>query len=290
VVAAGGQAIVPDTLQGLKEVAHSSQFANIIPQIQQRKPERPLRFAVIGNGQSAAEIFHDLWSRFPDANVKLIIRGSSLRPSDDSPFVNEIFDPDRVDGIYNQPPSDRAAAIALNRGTNYGVVRLELLEELYEKLYMQRVHNDDESQWRCRIIHNRAVVSASQTAGSGVELRLAVLGEGKEVLLDQEEERLEVDYVFAATGYVRNSHESILRETRVLLPADGAAKGSFPVGRDYRVKYDPEKVDERRAGVWLQGCNERTHGLSDTLLSILAIRGGELVQSIFGKELDGVGN
>ncbi|KFZ18580.1 hypothetical protein V501_01136 [Pseudogymnoascus sp. VKM F-4519 (FW-2642)] len=38
------------------------------------------------------------------------------------------------------------------------------------------------------------------------------------------------------------------------------------------------------AGVWLQGCNERTHGLSDTLLSILAVRSGELVRSIFSWE------
>jgi L-ornithine N5-oxygenase len=32
----------------------------------------------------------------------------------------------------------------------------------------------------------------------------------------------------------------------------------------------------------LQGCNEKTHGLSDSLLSILAVRGGEMVESIFG--------
>jgi L-ornithine N5-oxygenase len=47
----------------------------------------------------------------------------------------------------------------------------------------------------------------------------------------------------------------------------------------------------------LQGCNESTHGLSDTLLSILATRGGEMVNSIFGplkrsrmSQADGEGN
>jgi len=86
VIAIGGRPVVPQNMQGLKHIAHSSQFASTITQIQQREEGRKLRFAVIGSGQSAAEIFNDLWERFPDAEVKLIIRGASLRPSDDSPL------------------------------------------------------------------------------------------------------------------------------------------------------------------------------------------------------------
>ncbi|KAL5330003.1 hypothetical protein ACEPPN_003527 [Leptodophora sp. 'Broadleaf-Isolate-01'] len=283
VIAVGGRPVVPPNMQGLKHVAHSSQFANTIGRIQEREREagRKLRFAVVGSGQSAAEIFNDLWSRFPDASVKLIIKGASLRPSDDSPFVNEIFDPDRVDGIYTQAPDERKAALALDRGTNYGVVRLSLLEHIYEQLYMQRLTTPSESQWRARIIPNRTVMSATQTSNSGVLLRLADSIESKRVPGGEEE--LEVDYVFTATGYVRNAHEDMLSEVRDLLPSDDAGgKGMWDVGRDYRVKFQEGLVD-RRAAVWLQGCNEKTHGLSDTLLSILSIRGGELVESMFGQ-------
>jgi L-ornithine N5-oxygenase len=70
----------------LKHVAHSSQFATTIGHIQQKEGGRPLRFAVVGSGQSAAEIFNDLWERFPDSKVRLVIKGASLRPSDDSPL------------------------------------------------------------------------------------------------------------------------------------------------------------------------------------------------------------
>jgi len=111
-------------------------------------------------------------------------------------------------------------------------------------------------------------------------LKLGELAEEKRK--ESGEEELEVDYVFTATGYVRNAHESMLSEIRNLLPDELQKNGNFAVSRDYRVQLDGEKVDKRRAGVWLQGCNEGTHGLSDTLLSILAVRGGELVQSIFG--------
>jgi lysine/ornithine N-monooxygenase len=63
---------------------------------------RPLRIAVIGAGQSAAEVAIDLHSRLasiPVAGEKthtldMIIRKGSLKPSDDSPFVNEIFNPE----------------------------------------------------------------------------------------------------------------------------------------------------------------------------------------------------
>jgi L-ornithine N5-oxygenase len=174
--------------------------------------------------------------------------------------VNEIFDPDRVDGIYSQNPSERAAAIALDRGTNYGVVRLELLEHLYQKQYMQRLQSMDESQWRCRIIHNRTVISASQGSSSSVVLRLGDPDEKKRE--ESGDEELEVDYVFTATGYVRNAHENMLNEVRDLLPDNLRKDGKFAVARDYRVLLDRRKVDTRRAGLWLQGCNEGTHGVS----------------------------
>jgi len=257
VIAVGGQPVIPQNMRGLKHVAHSSQFANMIGRIQEREDGRKLRFAVIGSGQSAAEIFNDLWSRFPNASVKLIIKGASLRPSDDSPFVNEIFDPERVDGIYAQPSTERAAALALDRGTNYGVVRLSLLEHIYEQLYMQRLTTPSESRWRARIIPNRTVISASQLTDSGILLRLADTIESKR--LDGEEEEVEVDYVFTATGYLRKAHEGMLSEVRDLLP--GGGKGGWDVGRDYKVNFEDGVVDDR-AGVWLQGCNEKTHGVS----------------------------
>jgi len=86
VIAIGGRPLVPASLQGLKHVSHSSQFANTIRAMQEREIGRPLKFAVIGSGQSAAEIFSDLWSRFPESETKLIIKGACLRPSDDSPL------------------------------------------------------------------------------------------------------------------------------------------------------------------------------------------------------------
>jgi L-ornithine N5-oxygenase len=168
--------------------------------------------------------------------------------------VNEIFDPDRVDGIFSQDATARAASLTLDRGTNYGVVRIELLEHLYEKLYMQRMKSHDQSTWRCRIIPNRVVVSAESAPSSAILLRFAK----RDLPSNEEIEELETDYVFAATGYRRNVHEDMLRSVRDLVVEE---QGKMGVRRDYGVKFQEGKVDDD-AGVWLQGCNEGTHGVS----------------------------
>ncbi|KAM3086262.1 hypothetical protein ACMFMG_000399 [Clarireedia jacksonii] len=284
VVAVGGQPSVPASLQNVPRVSHSSQYANAITKIaaEQKVSGKKLRFAVIGSGQSAAEIFNDLWERFDDAEVKLLVKGSSLRPSDDSPFVNEIFDPERTDTIFNSPAALRASAIKADRATNYGVVRLSLLEHLYEKLYMQRIRCEaSSSSPRAEILVNRIVTSAAPSQDG---LELVVKNSCSEKLADGKdgvEELLDVDYVFAATGYRQDAHVRMLEGCEGL-KEEGQGEG-WRVGRDYRVLLRKGAVD-KRAGIWLQGCNEGTHGLSDTLLSVLSIRGGELVESMFAEE------
>ena len=52
--------------------------------------------------------------------------------------------------------------------------------------------------------------------------------------------------------------------------------GDIDVARDYRVQ-----TDERFGpAIFLQGCCELTHGLSDTLLSITSVRTGEIVGAL----------
>lgn len=142
------------------------------------------------------------------------------------------------------------------------MVRLELLEHLYEMMYMQRLRNSNEAEWRCRIISHRAVISARQSSNSSVTLELGQPGEKRLPDTSVSEEELEVDYVFAATGYQRNAHEEILSGVKDLLPDDVGKNNQYPVGRDYRIQYDQLKVDASKAGIWLQGCNESTHGVS----------------------------
>jgi L-ornithine N5-oxygenase len=279
VIAVGGRPNIPPPFPRLHSgVIHSSSYCDSISRLL-TSTQDPYNIAVVGSGQSAAEIFNDLHNRYPNSRSALIIKDTALRPSDDSPFVNEIFDPERVDDFYQRPQMRRAETIESNRSTNYGVVRLELLEEIYNYLYQQRIREPDEQAWHHRIIASRKVADVRDSHNGRLRLTL----EKVRALDKEKQEFLEVDAVIVATGYTRDAHEDFLRDLADLNPNKG---GEWQVGRNYKVDLDKDLVDEE-AGIWLQGSNESSHGISDTLLSILATRSGEIVESIFGGKIKG---
>ena len=219
--------------------------------------------------------------------------------------INEIFDPAQTANVFKRDSVLRKASIASNKATNYGVVRQELLEHIYEKLYLQAIHTDSKNKHR--ILCYRTIIDAAFNSTGAILLKChngtSLYEKNSNELL---EEVSEFDVVILATGYVRDAHLDMIEPLKHLLPKNLDTDNSFswPVSVDYRVPFDEEKVDSSNAGLWMQGCNESTHGvsqfihcslsfyswknltwvkkLSDTLLSILATRGGEMVHSIFG--------
>ncbi|KAI0026231.1 L-ornithine 5-monooxygenase [Xylariomycetidae sp. FL0641] len=302
-LAIGGQPSIPKCLPAPHpRVIHSSQYAHLVPKIL-NNPNAPYRVAVVGAGQSAAEIFNNVQTLYPNSRTSLIMRSEFLKPSDDSPFVNSIFNPSYVDSLYTRSPELRQHLLSDAKATNYGVVRLELIERLYELMYDQRRDlGPDEQKWPHRIL---GATEITHFEDLGEQLRLMVrpltgpaasdndsaarLSNGSGP--DARGETLEADLVIAATGYQRRSHLDMMGEIADLLPEADSPKANpasasiqgrpLKVLRDYSVQFAPGKVAPG-SGVWLQGCCEGTHGLSDTLLSILATRSGEIVNSIFG--------
>ncbi|WYZ41136.1 hypothetical protein EsH8_V_000031 [Colletotrichum jinshuiense] len=309
-IANGGQPRLPKVLPAKNpKVIHSSQFAYMVPQLL-KDNSRPYRVAVIGAGQSAAEIYRDVQRAYPNAKTWMIMRSEFLKPADDSPFVNSIFNPSYVDELYPKSQNYRRALIKEAKATNYGVVRLQLIESLYETLYHQkRLLGVDERKWPHRMLFGRNIVQVTESKETErLQIHVRRIEDSGDSLDDgfvnqlPGDEVLDVDLIVAATGYQRNAHIDMLRDSWDLLPEvapaanaadrqliDGweisgpdATSGSkkLEVGRDYRVRYAPGAVAPG-AGVYLQGCCEATHGLSDTLLSILAVRSAEIVDSIF---------
>lgn len=86
VIAAGGRPNIPKPFpNNHPKVIHSSQFAHISSKVL-KDGNYPYNIAVVGNGQSAAEIFDFLHTHYPNARTRLLIKGGALRPSDDSPL------------------------------------------------------------------------------------------------------------------------------------------------------------------------------------------------------------
>jgi L-ornithine N5-oxygenase len=86
VIAVGGSPKLPRSLDSFGErIVHSSQYLKAVPRILSNQ-ERKTRVAVVGGGQSAAEIFEDLMNKYPNVHATLYTSGAALKPSDDSPL------------------------------------------------------------------------------------------------------------------------------------------------------------------------------------------------------------
>lgn len=257
VVSVGGTPHIPPAFAGLRgdpRVFHSSRYLGAIaaqPLAQQA------RVAVVGAGQSATEIFLDLHGRSAGLDVDFIMRGHTIKPSDSSPFVNEIFNPEYTDYVFNQTEDKRAALIDEFMQTNYAAPDLALIEQVYQVFYEQKVAGRE----RHRLLRSHEVESARADA-NGIHLGLLEI---------ETQRRYSVTYdaVVLGTGYRRQQHKALLEPLASWLPG-------FAAGRDYRLHSEANF----EPAIFLQGGCEPTHGLSDTLLSVTAIRTDEIGQAL----------
>lgn len=258
VMGLGGAPNIPAAFSGVTDprVVHSSQYRGRIDTLLADR-QRPLKVAVVGGGQSAAEIFEDLTLRFPNVEASMIVRASALKPSDDSPFVNEIFNPSFIDQIYTQSNSRRREMLTEFRNTNYAVVDLPLIERIYQMFYLQKLRQDPRHQM---LAHHAVEQAVAQP--EGVQLTLTDVLEARQY-------NAHFDVVILATGYRRDQHETLLAGMAEHLD-------TLTPDRDYSLR-----LRDSESRIYLQGCCEMSHGLSDTLLSVLAVRSQEIVEAIF---------
>lgn len=253
VLAPGGQAYWPDcfrAMRGSQQIIHSQDYLSSIAS----GIRSDMRIAIIGGGQSAAEIFADLANRPEAPKVDMILRGRALMPSDDTPFVNEIFDPDQTARFHDSPVTERQRILNSLAATNYSVVDGDLIGQLYEMLYEQEVRGGNRLQ-----ISPETSVTGIRRQGGGVLLELdGARGDRMQ----------EYDLVILATGYRRNLKDTVLKE---LLP--------WQVGQPDR-EYHLPMAEHFEPPVFVQGYSELTHGLSDTLLSVLPFRSDEIARAL----------
>lgn len=260
VIGAGGTPNIPDVFQPYKKdgrIFHHAQYLSSIEELKYHTV-RPLRVAVVGAGQSAAEVFLDLDSSFPMARVDLIFRGFSLKPADSTPFVNEIFSPYATDLVFGCSSSEREQWLHEYRHTNYSAVDAPMIEQIYGIFYRQKVSKTARHSFR-----NTSKIGTVNATEQGIELLIENLCTGERCLY-------EYDAVILATGYKRHKHRELLAPLEEHI-------GSYEVDRYYQMKTS----GKLQVPIFLQGYCESSHGLSDTLLSVLAIRSDEISTSLY---------
>lgn len=261
VVATGLEPYLPEGLPSSERIWHNSQLLHRVGEVSEAS-----RFVVVGAGQSAAEVTAFLHERFPSTEVCAVFSRFGYSPSDDSAFANRIFDPDSVDEFYAAPDEVKSRIMGYHANTNYSVVDLELIDELYRRLYREKVLGVE----RLRIFNCSEPAEVVDT-GDGLRVTVTSLTSGERTVLD-------ADLAVYSTGYRPGDFAPLLGEVAGHCLRDEAGKPL--VERDYRVRTSPEVV----GGVYLQGGGtEHTHGITSSLLSNNAVRSGEILRSILDR-------
>ncbi|UWZ40399.1 lysine N(6)-hydroxylase/L-ornithine N(5)-oxygenase family protein [Dactylosporangium roseum] len=254
VIGGGRDVHIPEAFAGLPrdKVIHSTEFAVRVDEI---GTDRPLRLAVVGGAQSAAEMLTAVHQSFPLAHCTMIMRSIGLQAYEASKFTNELFYPSFVDQFHAALPEAREQLLREMHRTNYSGLTPELLESLYRRIYLDRLAGDE----RIEMLTMRDVVDAQLDGGE-----VAV------TLLDRKTGGMtqhRFDKILLGTGFA----SAMPRIVQDLARSAGVA--DISVNRHYRMNL-PAGYG---ATCHLQGVNESTHGIVDSLLSVLAIRAEEIV-------------
>ncbi|MFD9035382.1 lysine N(6)-hydroxylase/L-ornithine N(5)-oxygenase family protein [Streptomyces sp. NPDC059567] len=259
VIGTGLRPLMPEGVERTDRVWHNSE---LLAKVDGLEGADPTRFVVVGAGQSAAENVAYLHRRFPEAEVCAVFSRYGYSPADDSSFANRIFDPAAVDEYFTAPDAIKRKLMDYHGNTNYSVVDIDLIDDLYRQAYQEKVLGKE----RLRFINVSRLTGVEEADG---KVRATVTS-----LVTGEESTLEADVVVYATGYSQAEPLGLLGEVGDRCHRDD--QGRVRVERDYRLATDPEL----RCGIYLQGGTEHTHGITSSLLSNTAIRVGEILDSI----------
>jgi len=259
VIGTGLRPNLPEGVTPSDRVWHNHQLLHRVEELRESAPKR---FMVVGAGQSAAEVSALLHEQFPRAEVCAVFSRYGYSPSDDSSFANRIFDPEAVDQFYGSSDAVKAKLIDYHGNTNYSAVDIELIDDLYRRMYREKVQGVE----RLRLFNVSRPVDVVETA-DGVRATIESLTTGERTVL-------EPDVVVYSTGYRPADPTPLLGELAAYCGRD--QQGRLLVERDYRLKVEPAVS----GGIYLQGGTEHSHGITSSLLSNTAVRVGEILESI----------
>lgn len=221
--------------------------------------------AIVGSGQSAAEIYLDLLTEAPDHGYELtwLTRSPRFFPMEYTKLTLEMTSPEYTAYFQGLPELTRARLLREQRALYKGISG-DLVDAIFDLHYQQRVTGDGP---RTTLVTNTAVTGAAWD-GTAYDLELHHTE-------TDESFRLRTQGLVLATGY----------QARVPAFLDGV--------RD-RIAWDAEEryvasasyaVDHWGQEIFVQNAEEHTHGFVAPDLGMGAYRNSVIVAALTGREV-----
>jgi lysine N6-hydroxylase len=269
ILGTGLQPITPDCAADFINAKTQRTLLHAYKYLHQEPRTGGMRVAVVGGGQTGAEIVQHLLSnsdKLPET-LLWISKRSNFLPLDESPFTNELFTPNYSDYFYGLSAQDRVSIVAEQKFASDGISN-SLLERIYQLLYQAEFLNG--SGRRCSLHPRCELVGMAPSIQGGWVLTLR---DG----LNRVVTTVEADVVILATG-------SVYKPLPALNPImNRLARGDrgFVVQDDYSIQWDgPPSLK-----IYIQNGARHCRGVADPNLSLMAWRSAKIINSLAAESI-----
>ncbi|WP_288445900.1 SidA/IucD/PvdA family monooxygenase [uncultured Chryseobacterium sp.] len=222
------------------------------------------KIAIIGSGQSSAEVFYDLLqNRNEETHLGWYSRPDRFFPMEYSKLTLELTSPDYVEYFYNRSESARKTILSKQQAQFKGI-NYDLINDIYDFIYDLNIDNADPN---LKIIPNSQLNRVDNSNPDFISLEFTQLEQ--EVPYDQE-----ADYLILGTGY--RYHEPLfLKNIQDRIKRDSS--GLFDVNRNY-------SIDHNGGEIYVLHAEVHTHSYISTDLGMAAYRNSYIINDILGRE------
>jgi putrescine N-hydroxylase len=250
---------LPDACRGLGgDFLHNSRYLEHKERLRAKES-----ITLVGSGQSAAEIYHDLLGEIDVHGYRLnwVTRSPRFFPLEYTKLTLEMTSPEYVDYYHALPETTRYRLTAQHKGLFKGIDG-DLIDEIFDLLYQKNLRGPVPT----RLLTNSSLQKASYEDG-GYTLSFRQEEQGKDF-------ELRSAGLVLATGY-RYTEPEFLKPVRDRLRHD--THGNFDVARNYT-------VDVTGRGVFLQNAGVHTHSITSPDLGMGAYRNSCIIRELLGRE------
>ncbi|MEU9392568.1 lysine N(6)-hydroxylase/L-ornithine N(5)-oxygenase family protein [Streptomyces sp. NPDC048324] len=262
VLGTGTVPFVPEACRGLDgDLIHTAQYMHRKAELQ-----RKASITVVGSGQSAAEIYHELLAEIDVHGYELnwVTRSPRFFPLEYTKLTLEMTSPDYIDYFRALPEETRYRLEKQQKGLFKGI-NSDLIDAIFDLLYQKDVVSGDRPV-PTRLLTNSSLVEARHQDGQ------YTLGFHQ----DEQDKDFEIrtEGLVLATGY-HYEPPAFLAPIRDRLRFDG--HGRFDVARNY-------SIDVTGRGVFLQNAGVHTHSVTSPDLGMGAYRNSYIIRELLGTE------
>jgi lysine N6-hydroxylase len=257
VLGTGTSPHVPDACAGLGgDFIHNSRYMRHKSELQGKES-----ITLVGSGQSAAEIFHDLLSEIDVHGYRLnwVTRSPRFFPLEYTKLTLEMTSPEYIDYFHALPEATRYRLQSEQKGLFKGIDG-ELIDSIFDLLYQKSLGGPVPA----RLLTNSSLESARYDEGT-YTLGLRQQEQGKDY-------ELRSDGLILATGY-RYAEPAFLAPVRDRLRYD--THGNFDVARNYA-------IDTTGSGIFLQNAGVHTHSITSPDLGMGPYRNASIIRELLG--------